>query len=210
MASLLTMTQYLLRIRPRIFRKKEKPGGRQTDGLFTAIGNTMTEARDNTLAAGDQMHPATARGAYADRWGRQLGGLYRLQSERGDDEAYTARLAVAGAFWKTAGNTGFFQDWLAKIGWTVTVTVAPDLWCKRILSITATTGATDCLQLVADLLNFSAAHLLYQIEFSDAPSRALAYVGPDYVPADDPPTLWSGCDDRAVRPSMDYFKEFSP
>jgi len=210
MATLLTMTQYLLRIRPRIFRKKEKPGGRQTDGLFTAIGNTMTEARDNTLAAGDQMHPATARGAYADRWGRLLNGLYRLPSETDDDAAYTARLAQAGAFWKTAGNTGFFPAWLARIGWTVTVSVAPDLWCKRILSITATTGETDCLQLVHDVLHFSAAHLLYQIELAAAPSRALAYVGPDYVPADDPPTLWSGCDDRAVRPSMDYFKEFSP
>ena len=204
MAALLTMADYLLRIRPRIFRKKAKPGGRQTDDLFEAIGNVMTDQRDTVLAAGDQMHPATAGGDRADRWGRLLGGLYRLPSEAGDDAAYNARLGQAGAFWRTAGSTGFFQAWLARIGWTVAVALSPTHWCMRTMTVSAATGETDSLQLVHDVQKFSAAHLLYEIELGGA----LAYAGPDYYPTDDPPTEWTGIDDRAARPALDYFKEF--
>jgi len=200
MGALLTMAEYLLRIRPRIFRKKHKPGGRQADGLFTAIGNVMTDARDRILVAADQMHPATAGGSMADRWGRLLGGLYRLPAEDGDDAAYNARLGDAAAFWRGAGATGFFTDWLARIGWTVVVTVAPDHWCKRILTISAATGETDSLQLVHDVAGFQAAHLLYEIDLGGA----LDYAGADYHYAQT-----TGWDDIVVRPAIDFFKAWS-
>jgi hypothetical protein len=47
MATVATMTEYLERIKPRIFRKQVKAEGRAMDLLFQAIGDALTFFRDD-------------------------------------------------------------------------------------------------------------------------------------------------------------------
>lgn len=204
MARLITIGEYLSRVIPIIFRKKRKAGTRTVDIFFDLMGQGMDALREQIVTASEMMHPATAGGTWADRWGKILGGLYRIPAE--SDAAYQHRLGQAAAFWKTAGATGFFEAWLAQIGWTVSVAPHPTRWMRRVMTISTGGEETDCLQLVHDLDKFGAAHLVYVLELAGE----VAYAGADYYETGggEPPTHWTGWDDRQARPAVDYFKEF--
>lgn len=191
---LISMAEYLQRVAHNIFQKKVKPGGRDTDRLWEVIGGEMDDARDQIVNAGEMMHPGSALGDYQDHWGECLNGMYRIPEE--EDEDYALRLGNAGAFWETVGTTGFFEDWLEQIGWAAVVTVHPTRWSVRVLTLSETTGLTDCIQLVSDVYKFRSGHLLYPIELAEP----LAYAGADYEYGQD--------DGYDTRVAVDHFLAF--
>lgn len=191
---LIGMGEYLKRAATIIFRKKEKDGGRDTTRLFEAIGAVMDTARNAIVQAARMMHPGTAEGAYADRWGRCLNGLYRIPGE--EDEDYQARLGTAFDFWRAAGSGDHMELWLEKIGWLVNIVVHPTRWVVRRVRIAEMTGLTSCDQLVADIVKWRPAHYLYLLELLGG----IAYRGVDYEYGQG--TGWD------ARPGMDWFQSF--
>ncbi len=200
MARLITMAEYLASKAHAIFRKRVKEGGRETDNLWLALGGGLDAVRLQIVDAANMMHPATAEGDYLDRWGRNLNGLYRVPGET--DAAYAAFLADAGAVWELVGSTGALTALLLRAGWTVEVTVHPSRPLVRIVTVQNGPGLTTSLQLVADIYKFRAAHLLHLIELAGD----VEYAGADYYPIDG--STWTGWDDVAERPAIDYFKDF--
>jgi hypothetical protein len=169
--------------------------------LLEGHADTVATARSwSLLVAAAMMQPGTAEGEWLDRWGRALGGIYRRPYE--SDESYAARLAVAGEAWATAGTTGFIEAWLAEIGWDVSVAVDPLSLYRRLLEIDDTDGRCSSLQLVADVVKFCPAHLLYEVLLGGD----LAYEGIDYRELD--VDSYSGFDDISDSQAFDAWRRF--